>query len=157
MSLLKTLNSRMEIVQHRLIGPDEICDASCKLATHRVVEKGLEVDIACTLQIGGEMVWESTITFYYQGRFGPPDAAFHPSTMAGHTRCAGNCPVVSAGGRRTRLCTAVGRRQSHSFWDFTPNCSASRATSPSLCSCSPKHLPDWQETSVGKAMPEYCL
>lgn len=78
LSLLKTLNSRMEIVQHRPIGLNEICDASCKLATHRVVEKGLEVDIACILQIGGETVWESTITFYYQGRFGTPDKAFVP-------------------------------------------------------------------------------
>ncbi len=76
LSLLKTLNSRMEIVVHRPIGLNEPCDVSCKLTAHRVVEKGLEVDIACMLQISGETVWECTITFCYHGRFGEPDKTF---------------------------------------------------------------------------------
>lgn len=78
MSLLKTLNSRMEVIQHRSIGRNEMGDVSCRMAAHRLVEKGLEVDIACVLQITGETVWECTITFYYQGRFGEPDKTFIP-------------------------------------------------------------------------------
>lgn len=81
LSIIKTLNTRMEIVQYRSIGINEVCDVYCKLAAHRLVEKGLEVDIACIVQIAGDRVWESTITFYYRGRFGAPDTTFQPPQM----------------------------------------------------------------------------
>jgi len=78
LSLTKMLNTRMEIIQYRPIGTQETCDLSCVFAAHRLVEKGLEVDIHCSLRTSGEKAWESTITFYYRGRFGQPAAAFQP-------------------------------------------------------------------------------
>jgi hypothetical protein len=45
------------------------------------VEKDLEVDMNSLVSSGGEIVWESTITFYYRGQFGPPDASFQPPQM----------------------------------------------------------------------------
>ena len=81
MSLLKTLNTRMQIIQRRPIGLHETVDVCCELAAHRLVEKGLEVDIACALRIAGATIWESTITFYYQGKFGAPDQSFLPPVL----------------------------------------------------------------------------
>ncbi|PKN19679.1 MAG: hypothetical protein CVU71_04710 [Deltaproteobacteria bacterium HGW-Deltaproteobacteria-6] len=81
LSLLNTLNIRTQIIRYRPILPDETCDVCCRLARHRVLEKGLEVDIACALQIAGVTVWESTITFYFRGRFGSPEADFVPPQL----------------------------------------------------------------------------
>ncbi|MFO7569966.1 MAG: MaoC family dehydratase [Smithellaceae bacterium] len=81
LSLLKTLNTRMQIRQHRLIGVYETCDVHCRLAGHRTVEKGLEVDIACVLQISGQTVWECVITFYYRGQIDAPDKTFTPPVL----------------------------------------------------------------------------
>lgn len=81
LSLIKTLNTRMQIIGHRPIGIKETCDVYCKLAAHRLVEKGLEVDIRSVVQVGGELVWECTITFYYRGKFGVPDTTFQPPQL----------------------------------------------------------------------------
>lgn len=81
LSLLKTLNTRMRIIQYRPIGLTESFDVFCKLAEHRLVEKGLEVDIHSVVRIAGEMVWESTITFYYRGKFGAPNTTFQPPEL----------------------------------------------------------------------------
>jgi hypothetical protein len=78
LSLFAVLNSRMQIVQHRYIGLDEKFDVYCELTQHRIVEKGLEIDIKSTVKIGAETVWENTLTFYYRGKFGTPDSTFAP-------------------------------------------------------------------------------
>jgi hypothetical protein len=71
----------MQIKQHRPIGLEETISLYCEFAGHRLVEKGLEVDIKSIVSISGEIFWESTITFYYRGQFGPPDASFQPPQM----------------------------------------------------------------------------
>jgi len=81
LSLMKALNTRMKIVQHRPIAVGETCDVSCRLAAHRLVEKGLEVDLVCALGILGQIVWESTITFYYRGKFGAADRNDQPPQL----------------------------------------------------------------------------
>jgi hypothetical protein len=78
LSLFVVLNSRMQIVQHRHIGLDEKFDVYCELAHHRLVEKGLEVEIKSSVKIAAETVWENTLTFYYRGKFGTPDLTFAP-------------------------------------------------------------------------------
>jgi hypothetical protein len=78
---MKILNTRMEIIQHRPIGLTESFDVFCKLAEHRLVEKGLEVDIHCVVLIAAKIVWECTITFYYRGNFGTPDTTFRPPQL----------------------------------------------------------------------------
>jgi len=71
----------MQIIRHRPIGRHEACDVYCKLAGHRLVEKGLEVDIHSTVQISGEVAWECMITFYYRGKFGAPETTSQPPQL----------------------------------------------------------------------------
>ncbi len=79
--LSKMLNTRTKIVQHRNIDVNESFDAFCKLAGYRLVEKGVEIDVYCTVKIAGEIVWECTITFYYRGLFKTPDSVFVSPAM----------------------------------------------------------------------------
>jgi acyl dehydratase len=46
----------------------------CRVAGHRVLEKGLEIDLRATWSQGGADAWEGTTTFFYRGRFGAPQA-----------------------------------------------------------------------------------
>ncbi len=78
LSLFVVLNSQMQIVQHRHIGLDEKLDVYCELAHHRIVEKGLEIEIKSFVKIAAEKVWENTLTFYYRGKFGSPDSVYTP-------------------------------------------------------------------------------
>lgn len=78
LSLFVVLNSRMQIIQHRHIGLNEKLDVYCELDHYRILEKGMEVDIRSTIKIDKETVWENTLSFYYRGKFGAPDASFTP-------------------------------------------------------------------------------
>ena len=40
------------------------------MASQRVLEKGVEVDLYTTVLCRGDLLWESLNTFYYRGRFG---------------------------------------------------------------------------------------
>ncbi len=68
--LSKMLNTRTRMVQHRAIARNESLSAFCRLAGHRMVKKGVEIDVDCTIGVSGKTVWECRITFYYRGRFG---------------------------------------------------------------------------------------
>ncbi len=72
--LSKMLNTRTRMVQHRTIATNESLSAFCRLAGHRMVKKGVEIDVDCTIGVSGEPVWECRITFYYRGRFGEAHA-----------------------------------------------------------------------------------
>lgn len=78
LSLFQVLNSRMRILQHRPISSGEKLDISCTSSGIRLREKGLEMDVECTLKSAAETVWENTQTFYYRGNFGPPDTNYTP-------------------------------------------------------------------------------
>jgi hypothetical protein len=71
--LSRMLNTRMRVIQQRHMDLNERMDASCQLAGHRMLEKGVEVDVYCTIAISAQVVWECMITFYYRGRFGTAD------------------------------------------------------------------------------------
>jgi hypothetical protein len=78
LSLFVVLNSRMQAQQHRAIGVGETLDIYCSIASHRIREKGLEMDIASTVKSNGITVWENIQTFYYRGKFGAPDENYAP-------------------------------------------------------------------------------
>lgn len=78
LSLFVVLNSRMQIIQRRHIGLDEKFDVYCELTHHRIVERGLEIDIKSSVKTAAETLWENTLTFYYRGKFGAPDLTFIP-------------------------------------------------------------------------------
>jgi hypothetical protein len=78
LSLFVVLNNRMQALQHRAIGIEETLDISSSIASHRIREKGLEMDIASTVKSNGITVWENIQTFYYRGQFGAPDENYQP-------------------------------------------------------------------------------
>ena len=81
LALFKTLNTRMQIRQHRPIGANETIALHCEFAERRLVEKGLELDIQSEIRIEDKAVWENKITFYYRGNYGQPDKSFQPRQM----------------------------------------------------------------------------
>lgn len=78
LTIFRTLNSRIQVLQHRRIGINETLDIRCELVRHRIREKGLEIDIASVIEAAGEPVWENIQTYYYRGKFGAADAAYEP-------------------------------------------------------------------------------
>jgi hypothetical protein len=63
------LQVRNQFVMHRRIDAKGVYDLETRAVARRVVEKGVEVDLASRLMIGPDCVWESTVTYFYRGRF----------------------------------------------------------------------------------------
>jgi hypothetical protein len=67
------LQTRNHLVQHRPIAIDERLDFETRVLHGCAVAKGAEFDLHTTVQAaGGELVWESHLTFFTRGRFGEP-------------------------------------------------------------------------------------
>lgn len=80
----RVLQVRNRLVQHRRLGRDESFDIQTRTSAHRILDKGMEVDLQTTMVACGEVVWECTNTFYARGRFGTPtSAAVQPTPEAG--------------------------------------------------------------------------
>jgi acyl dehydratase len=71
----RVLQIRNRITEHRRVARDAALDLELRVAGHRVLERGLEVDLHGCAREAGEIVWESVNTFYVRGRFGPAGAA----------------------------------------------------------------------------------
>lgn len=71
----RMLQIRNHLRQHRTIRRDAMLDLEASVSGHRVLEKGLEVDVHCAVTEAGELACESTNTFYARGRFGTPGSA----------------------------------------------------------------------------------
>lgn len=71
----RVLQIRNRLRQHRTIRRDAMLDFEAGICGHRVLEKGLEVEVHCAVKQAGELAWECTNTFYARGRFGTPDSA----------------------------------------------------------------------------------
>ncbi len=69
------LQIRNHLLQHRPIPSDSVLDLETRIAGQRILEKGAEVDLRTTVNVGAERMWESLNTFYYRGRFGEPEGA----------------------------------------------------------------------------------
>ena len=66
----RALQIRNRLVCHRRIDLRETLDLETRTGTHRIVEKGIEVDLISRLMRGQDCCWESRITYFYRGRFG---------------------------------------------------------------------------------------
>ena len=71
----RVLQIRNHLGQHRTIRRNALLDLEASISGHRVLEKGLEVDVRCAVTEAGELAWECTNTFYARGRFGTPGSA----------------------------------------------------------------------------------
>ncbi|MBI3371397.1 MAG: acyl dehydratase [Betaproteobacteria bacterium] len=71
----RMLQIRNHLRQHRAIGRNAVLELEASVAGHRVLEKGLEVDVHCGVREAGELAWEGTNTFYARGSFGAPGNA----------------------------------------------------------------------------------
>lgn len=70
----KVLQIRNRLLQHRPLKVDSLLDIHVRVAGQRVLEKGVEVDLATMIHTDGEVAWESLNTFYYRGSFGHAEA-----------------------------------------------------------------------------------
>ena len=95
------LQIRNRLVQHAPISVDAALDFETEIAAHRILDKGIEIDLHTGVRDGAALVWESLNTFYYRGRYGTPQA---PSPDAPSPDVGG----VQVAAWRTR--TGMGRR-----------------------------------------------
>jgi hypothetical protein len=95
------LQIRNQLLLHRPIPANERFDLASQIAGHRVLDKGVEIDIHSALRCAGEMLWESLNTFYYRGRFGAPGP---PSPLASAPEVADNVATT------WRTASGMGRR-----------------------------------------------
>jgi len=72
------LQIRNRLVQHRSLRPGERFDLETRVDAHRVVDNGVEIDLCSRLARGPDCAWESTVTYYFRGRFGPAGGATPP-------------------------------------------------------------------------------
>ncbi|MCZ7565007.1 MAG: hypothetical protein M5U08_15525 [Burkholderiales bacterium] len=78
----RVLQIRNHLLQHRPIPLGAPLDFAARIVAHRVLEKGLEVDVHTTVAFGRDVPWESLNTFYARGAFGAPTAAASPLAAA---------------------------------------------------------------------------
>ena len=77
MPIWGVLQTRNHLVQHRPITVDDTLDFEARVTEGRAVPKGAEFDLRTTVQVKGELAWESVVTFFTRGRFGEPRPASH--------------------------------------------------------------------------------
>lgn len=64
-----SLQIRNHLVLHQPFDRGAALDFETRVAAQRVVEKGVEIDLESTARSAGELLWESTNTYYYRGRY----------------------------------------------------------------------------------------
>ncbi|TAN53217.1 MAG: acyl dehydratase [Betaproteobacteria bacterium] len=69
------LQVRNHVVLQRSFDRGAVLDFATRIPAQRVVDKGAEIDLHTTAHAEGDLVWESTNTFFYRGRFGAPGDA----------------------------------------------------------------------------------
>lgn len=71
----RVLQVRNHILQHAPLEKDVPFDLAVRVAAHRFIEKGVEIDLHAVASAGEQRVWEAVNTFYVRGRFGQPQQA----------------------------------------------------------------------------------
>lgn len=97
----RVLQVRNALLQHGPIDLGEALDFECAVHAHRILDKGLEVDLHTRVMAGARLACESVNTFYVRGRFGAggaPAAAAASPQVAGEPVAAWHLPA--GGGRR---------------------------------------------------------
>jgi hypothetical protein len=64
------LQIRNRLVRHRPIDPHEPLELETRTGAHRVVQKGIEIDLLSRLTHGSDCCWESEVTYLHRGRYG---------------------------------------------------------------------------------------
>lgn len=80
------LQVRNHLVQHKPVDPEGTFNLETRVAGHRLVDKGIEVDLETHLSDRSQPCWESLVTYFYRGRF-PGERRAEPARTA---------PVLSA-------------------------------------------------------------
>jgi hypothetical protein len=71
----RALQIRNHLLLRRPFSENEILDLETRVAGHRILAKGIEVDLYTMLSSAGERVWEGLNTFYFRGHYGPAQEA----------------------------------------------------------------------------------
>ncbi len=66
----RVLQIRNHLLQHRAIERNAALEFEASVAGHRVLAKGLEVDLHCCVRESDAVAWESVNTFYVRGGIG---------------------------------------------------------------------------------------
>lgn len=66
------LQIRNRLTRHRHFHAGERLDLETRTGAHRIVDKGIEIDLHSQLMRGSECCWESEVTYFYRGRYGSP-------------------------------------------------------------------------------------
>jgi len=66
----RVLQVRNHLLWHRLTAREAQLELRAAVAGRRVLERGVEVDLACSIHQGDARVMESLVTFYARGRYG---------------------------------------------------------------------------------------
>lgn len=66
----RVLQVRNQLLQLGPIALDKALDFECRIHAHRILDKGLEIDLHTCVRAGDRPVCESLNTFYVRGRFG---------------------------------------------------------------------------------------
>jgi hypothetical protein len=74
----RALQVRNRLVRHRHLDVGESLDMETRCGPIRRIEKGLEVDLHSALRRRSELVWESTATYFYRGKFDAPHGIAQP-------------------------------------------------------------------------------
>lgn len=114
------VQTRNHLLCRRPIDAGERLDFETCVVASRVLDKGLEVDLGCTVRAGSEPVWSGLTTFYARGRFGAPG---DPSPLARPLGEAGEpgTPVASwamSDEAHYRFGRLTGDYNGIHFWDW---------------------------------------
>ena len=96
------LQVRNRLVLHQPFARGETLELTARVADARVLDKGTEIDLACTARRNAALVWESITSFYYRGRSGTAQ----PASPLATAPAVDGVPVAewwSASGSRTRF------------------------------------------------------
>lgn len=68
------LQTRNHLAQHRPIARDFRMDLETRVLAGRATATGAEFELRTTVHVDSLLAWESLVTFFVRGRFGPPAA-----------------------------------------------------------------------------------
>lgn len=76
--LWRALQIRNRLVRHHPLDRGAMYAFETSIGEHRVVEKGIEVDVHTRLSAGDRCDWRSLVTYFYRGRFDAPSGPAAP-------------------------------------------------------------------------------
>jgi hypothetical protein len=96
----RSLQIRNSITSHRIIKVGENLEFKLKSSEFRYLEKGAELDLVLKVEAEGELLWESSTTFFYKGKFKTKGAVVASSGPKIEGTKVADWKVPSGGGAR---------------------------------------------------------